>query len=316
MMPHKEVLILTALEPRRQGSGIDAMSEQSKAASHRVARITDSTCDIPADLLDRYDISFVPCFILWGEEAYRDRLDLAPVEFYRRLQTDPRYPSTSNPTPAHFVEAYRASLDAGAAEIVVVTVSSAMSGTFQCATQAAGMVDARVHVVDSRGPTMSLGWQVLAAARAREAGADAAGMVAAANKARASMVQLVALDTLEYLHKGGRIGNATRLVGSLLNVKPMVYIDHVSGLVEQAGRSRTRRHSIETLYAEFFRRLGPRRPVRVAVLHGNVPDDARALAGRIQREQAPAELLMNITGPVLGVHTGPGALALCGYVDD
>ena len=163
---------------------------------------------------------------------------------------------------------------------------------------------------------MSLGWQVLAAARAREEGLTAEEMIARADTVRGKLVQIVCLDTLEYLHRGGRIGSAQRFIGGLLDIKPLVQINHETGLVEACGQARTRRKSIELLLERFFGELDTGKPMHVAVLHGNAPDEAAALAERIRTTYAPKELLVNITGPVLGVNTGPGALALCGYTDD
>jgi DegV family protein with EDD domain len=282
---------------------------------HQVALVTDSTCDIPDDLLEKYDIAVVPSLVIWGDDALRDRVDIQPEEFYRRLERDPEFPTTSHPTPQDFLETYGEAAQEGAREIVVITVSSAMSGTIETARHAGGMIDIPVHVVDSKGPTMSVGWQVLAAARAREAGGDASAMVKAANEARQGMVQIVCLDTLEYLHKGGRIGGATRFVGTMLKIKPLVTINHQTGLVEAGKRVRTRRKALEALYEEFFQQLDTLKELRVAVLHGDARQDAEMMAERIQRAFAPAELLVNITGPVLGVHTGPRAIALCGYTE-
>jgi DegV family protein with EDD domain len=283
------------------------------------AIIADSTCDIPAELIERYHIAVIPQIIIWGDQELRDRVDLQPEEFYRRLSSAPQLPTTSQPTVDSFREHYQAAQAAGATDIVVLTVSSAMSGTYQTALRAAPLVEAPVHVIDAKGPTMSLGWQTLAAARAREAGADPAGIIAAADYVRQAVVQFVYLDTLEYLYKGGRIGNAARFVGALLDLKPLIEINHQTGLVEGADRVRTRRKGIETLYQRFFEKLdaasAARRPLHIAVLHGNAPEDAARLAERIRQEYQPAELLINITGPVLGLHTGPRALALCGYAE-
>jgi DegV family protein with EDD domain len=297
---------------------------------HTIALITDSTCDIPDELLALYEIALVPASISWGSDILLDRIEIGAAEFYRRLTTDPIYPTTACPSPEHFRQAYETARDDGAAEVVVVTVSSAMSGTYRSALLAAELVDFPVHVIDARGPTLSSGWQALAAARAREAvegaapddvppGSIAQAMIEAAERARRGMAQWVALDTLEYLHKGGRIGNATRFIGTLLNIKPLVYINHESGLVEAGQSIRTRRRSIEALYQSFFGQLGlhpgERCPLRMAVLHGGAPEEAAELAQRIRQEYQPVELLETITSPVLGVHTGPRALALCGYVD-
>ncbi len=283
------------------------------------AIIADSTCDIPAELIERYHIDVIPQIIIWGDQELRDRIDLQPEEFYRRLSTAPQLPTTSQPTVKSFGEHYQAAQASGATDIVVLTVSSAMSGTYQTALQAAQLAEVPVHVIDAKGPTMSLGWQTLAAARAREAGRDTAGIIAAAECVRRTIVQFVYMDTLEYLYKGGRIGNATRFIGALLDLKPLVEINHQTGLVEGADRVRTRRKGIETLYQRFFEKfaasIAARRPLHIAVLHGNAPEDAALLANRIRQEYQPAELLINITGPVLGLHTGPRALALCGYTE-
>ncbi len=281
--------------------------------SQRVALITDSTCDLPAELLQQYEVAVVPSFVVWGSDVLADRVDLQPEEFYRRLTTDRAYPTTAHPAPADFGRLYEVAQRQGAEGVVVITVSSAMSGTHDAAQQAAAKAPLPVHVVDSRGPTMTVGWQVLAAARAREAGGDAQAMIAAADRVRRGLVQIVYLDTLDYLHKGGRIGGAAHLIGTLLNIKLLVHINHETGLVEPEGRARTRKSGIEQLYQAFFRQLDTSRPLHIAVLHGNCRPDAEALAERIRQEYRPQELLISVTGPVLGVHTGPGALALCGY---
>jgi len=281
-----------------------------------IALITDSTCDIPQVMIDQYGITVIPQFVVWGSEILRDRVDLSAEDFYQRLEKDPVWPTTTLPSPLDFEKVFRDTIVGGAQEIVVMTVSSAMSGTFQLAKQVGQQMDVPVHVVDSKGPTMSLGWQVLAAARIREVGGSALKMVEAAARVRDNLVQIVCLDTLEYLHRGGRIGNATHFIGSLLNIKPLVQINHISGLVESCGQARTRKKSIEMLVNRFFERLAPEKPKRVAVLHGNALPEAQALADRIEKEYDPLELLVNITGPVLGIHTGPRALALCGYTEE
>ncbi len=279
------------------------------------ALITDSTCDIPQAMIDQYGITVIPLGVVWGDEILRDRVDLSPEEFYRRLEQDPVWPTSTLPSPAEFEQIYRDAIVKGAKEIVVMTVSGAMSGTFQLADQVGKRMEVPVHVIDSKGPTMSLGWQVLAAARVRELGGGAAKMIEAAAGVREKLVQIVCLDTLEYLHRGGRIGNATRFIGGLLDIKPLVEINHITGLVEFCGQARTRKKSIETLVGHFFEKLSPEKPKRIAVLHGGALPEAQALADRI-KDFNPLELLVNITGPVLGIHTGPRALALCGYTED
>lgn len=163
---------------------------------------------------------------------------------------------------------------------------------------------------------MGLGWQVLAAARAREAGGDVPAMVEAADKARESMVLLVCLDTLEYLHRGGRIGGAAKFVGTMLKLKPLILVNHTTGLIEAGKRIRTRKKALQALVEEFSDSLDISKRTRIAVLHGDARGDADKLAERVRREFSPAEIVLNTTGPVIGIHTGPGAIALCGYAED
>jgi DegV family protein with EDD domain len=245
----------------------------------------------------------------------RDRVDITPQEFYQRLVHDPQLPSTTQPGPDDFERAYRREIEAGAREIVIFTVSSAMSGTFQLAKQVGDQMPVPVHVVDSKGPTMSLGWQVLAAARAREAGASTTHMITAADEVRQRMAQVVLMDSLKHLQRTGRIGRASRMVGSMISLKPLVKINHQTGLVEPAGRARTRKKAIDLLIKLFFDQLEVNKPMHIAVLHGNALAEAEALAERIRGTYHPHELVLNMTGPVLGVNTGPSALALCGYTD-
>ncbi len=278
--------------------------------------ITDSTCDLPQDLLEHYGIIVVPQIVVWGNEQYRDRVDLSPAEFYRRLTTDPLPPHSSLPRREAFQEAYQHALRQGAQALMVLTISSAMSGTYALAQTAAQRLNVPVAIVDAKGPTMSLGWQVLAAARAREAGADLNSLIEQVARVRKKLVQYVGMDTLDYLRQGGRIGSAIKWAGAQLKVKPLVAINHQTGLVEPAGLARTHAGLVDLLYARFFEALKGQTHLRVAVLHGNVPAEAEALADRIRNDHHPLELLINSTGPVLGINTGPGALALCGYSDD
>jgi DegV family protein with EDD domain len=160
---------------------------------------------------------------------------------------------------------------------------------------------------------MSLGWQVLAAARAREAGGDVADLLAAVERVRQRVQLQICLDTLEYVYRGGRIGNARRLAGAMLNIKPLIYVNHEVGIVEAGGMAMTRRKSLEMLYNKFFSLLDVSRPLRVAVMHGDADQDAAEMYDRVYREHHPVELLTNITGPALGINTGPQTVALCGY---
>ncbi|MBW6465817.1 MAG: DegV family protein [Brevefilum sp.] len=280
-----------------------------------IAILADSTCDIPENLVAHYDIRIVPQYIIWGDEQFLDRVELSPQSFYERLASDSQKPTSSQATAADFLAAINQAAEDGAGEAVILTVSSAMSGTYQMAKSAAEKAQIPVSVIDSKGPTMTLGWQVLAAARARDEGASMAEIIQRVAKVRESLVQVVAMETLEYLAYGGRIGDAAKWVGTMLKVKPVVMINHETGRVEPAGLARTHKAMLRMLEKKFFDAVGPGKRLHIAVLHGNALDEAERLAEHIRVKHNPAELLINITGPVLGINTGPGALALCGYAE-
>lgn len=279
----------------------------------KIFLITDSTCDIPRHLIEEHQILVVPLTIIWGDEQFQDGVDLQPEDFYRRLESDPAFPSTSQPSPGDMLEAYQTARERGAEEILVLTLSSAMSGTHESAVKAAEGFDLPVHVHDSKSNSMGLGWQVLAAAQARDAGDSPRKMMEKADQVRKNMRYLISLDTLEYLHRGGRIGGASRFIGTLLNLKPQIAVNHQTGEVEGGRRSRTRKKALGDLYDDFTAGLDPQKTIRVAVLHNASLDAAEQLADRIEEEYAPEELLINIVSPILGVHTGPRAVAICGY---
>lgn len=281
----------------------------------KITFITDSTCDIPQILVEEHQITIAPCYVLWGEKTYRDREDITSHEFYQRLQSDPIHPTTSCPSPQDFLQVFQAARADGAEAIITVTLSSAMSNTHESACQAAAEMDIPVHVVDAKGPSMTIGWQILAGARAYQAGADVQSVLQTINNTRNKMVLLVSMNTIEYLHRGGRIGSAARFIGNVLDMKPVIQINHQTGLVEGLKRVRTYRKAVNVMYDEFFEQLGDATRARIAVLHGNNPGAAQKLVERIQADFSPLEIVTNITGPVLGINTGPGALALCGYTD-
>lgn len=279
----------------------------------RIALITDSTCDLPEKYLEKYDIQVVPLTIIWGGSQFLDGVDLGAEEFYQRLDLDPTLPTTSQPSPQQMAQAYEKARDAGAEEILMITISSAMSGTHESALIAAELVDIPVQVLDSKSNSMSLGWQVLAAARARENGGDLQSMIDAADQARSTMVYIITLDTLEYLHKGGRIGGASHFIGNLLNLKPQISVDHQTGQVAGGRRSRTRKKALADLYKDFFALVDADKDLHIAVLHNAALEEAQELVGKIEEEFHPVEILISIVSPVLGVHTGPRAVAICGY---
>jgi len=279
----------------------------------RIALVTDSTCDIPEAWRKKYEITVLPLTIVFGEEQLLDGVDISAQAFYERLVTDKQHPTTSQPSPNDFMDIFEKVKDAGAEEILCITISSAMSGTMVSAAQAAKEFSIPVRVMDSRNNSMGLGWQVIAAARAWEAGGGMEEMIAAAEKVREKMVFYISLDTIEYLSKGGRIGDAVKWVDSALRIKPMITVKPDTGTVGMGMPARSRKIGMKNLYKTFFKHLDTSKPMHIAVLHNNALADAEAMAARIKGEFEPAELFIQIVSPILGVHTGPGPVALCGY---
>jgi DegV family protein with EDD domain len=280
------------------------------------AIVTDSTCDIPRSLIEKYQITIVYHTIIWANKEYKDWIEMTSEEFYRKLDEGGPIPTTSQASIQDYYEVFQNVKNQGAKEILVFTVSSAMSGAFQSATNAAGMMDIPVHVVDSKGPTMSLGWQVLAAARVREKGGSLEQMIAETANVRKSLVLIVGMNTIEYLYHGGRIGLAKKLIGSALQIKPVILINHEKGIVEPDGSARTYRNMVEMVYRRFGEKIIRQGKLHIAVLHGAAVSEAENLAERIRKDFNPIELFITLTGPVLGINTGPKAVAICGYSEE
>jgi DegV family protein with EDD domain len=281
-----------------------------------IALITDSTNDLPLEYREKYQIYVVPLTIVWGENQYLDGIELKAEDFYARLGKDAGMPTTSQPTPKQFLEKYQQAVAEGANEIVVITISSAMSGTIGSARTAAQDFSVPVHIVDSKSNSMSLGWQVLAAARAREHGGTAEQMIAAADQVRKGLHYHIILETIDYLFHGGRIAGAARLINGILHLKPQIRVNHETGSVEAGDIAHTRAQAIDHLYKSFFKHFDGTRPLHIAVLHNAALAEAEALAKKVRAEFNPEELIISIVSPVLGVHTGPQALALCGYAEE
>jgi DegV family protein with EDD domain len=282
--------------------------------THRIAIVTDSTCDIPPDLLDEYRIIVVPQYLIWGEEELRDMYDIDNETFYARLTTDPVHPQTTYADAATFAHTVR-EFAPDATEAVVVTVSSQLSGTMNSAYGARDLLDIPLHVLDSLSASMGLGWQVLAAARARDRGADVETILAEIRRVRERSSLFFTVDTLEYLHKGGRVSGLARFVGSAIQLKPLLVVDTATGRIELCERVRTRERALRRLVEVTFERVDPAQPLHIAVLHGAAPDDARTVHDEIETLYHPDELLLGQTTPTIGVHSGPGVVSVCAYND-
>ena len=267
--------------------------------------VTDSTSDIPADLATGLGLTVVPLNVNFGTETFKDGVTMSADEFYERLTSGSTLPTTSQPSPGDFVEVYDR-LGEGADGIVSVHLSARESGTYNSAVQAKAETKAEcpIEVVDSEQFSMGLGMIAMSAARAASDGAGVEEVVAAANEAKTRSEVVCMFETLDYLVKGGRVGKAQGMVGSLLNIKPMIIIR--DGQVHQLAKVRTFRKSVARL-KETARGFAPLESL--AVLHSTTPDAAQELADDL-RDLLPsgAEPYIARFGPVIGTYTGPGAL--------
>lgn len=277
----------------------------------KVAIVTDSTAYIPPELLKSYDVKIVPLQLIWGEQTFRDNVDITPAEFYERLPRVKAHPTTSQPSPAAFKEIYDRLIAEGF-DILSVHISSKLSGTIDSATQAKQMLPGTaIEVVDSLSTSMSLGFPVLAAARAAAQGASLAECKIIAEQGCKNTGVLFAVNTLEFLHKGGRIGGAQAFLGTALNLKPILEVR--DGRIEAVERVRTMNKAVDRLLELASERIGSRRPVSLAVLHAASPEAAETLLVRARSlfgVSDVSEAIISPVSPVLGVHVGPGTLGV------
>ncbi len=268
----------------------------------QVRVVTDSTADLPQETLHRLGISVVPLSVHFGDEAYLDGVEMTSEQFLERLATTRQMPKTSAPS----VEAFRSSFEGGdASGVVCITISSKLSGTYNSAQQAARQVTSvPVRVVDSGSASMAAGFAVIAAAEAAQAGASLEEVERAARHHLARTHILFFADTLEFLQRGGRIGRASSLVGSILDIKPVLTVK--DGEVEQYQRTRTRGKAIQVLVDWAVSR--PRQQL-VVIWSTNEPELQRLLDG-LGRTFPREEIVVTTYGPVLGAHLGPGAMGV------
>lgn len=267
--------------------------------------VTDSSCDLPEDLVEQHRIEIVPLTIRFGHEELIDRKELSTAEFWDRVRNSDLLPETAAPSAGAFEEAFRRLVTEGADEIVCVNISSQLSATMQSAKVAAEAVsgECRVEVVDSRSVSMGLGNLCVAAARLADDGARTNAILADLADRRDRTRLYGTLDTLDFLRKGGRIGAAQHLLGSVLSIKPLIEID---GTVTEGGKVRTRSKALRVL-AERVRDAGPLEAL--AVPHSQATDIDDFLA--VLAETVPGvDPLVCQLGPVVGTHGGPGVIGV------
>ena len=281
----------------------------------KIAIVTDSTAYIPQEFINQYDIKDAASYSIWdgGKEIYRDGLEMTPTEFYARLQESTDIPSTSQATVADFDEIFKP-LVAEGRPIVAIHVSPKLSGTMQSATLAKeNYPGAKIELVNSMSVSMELGFQVLAAARAAKAGKSYEEVVEIAREAQKSTGVYFVVDTLEYLHRNGRIGGASRLLGTALSMKPLLFID--DGQVEPLEKVRSKKKAKARLLDIVGEKLEGKQNVRIAVLHAATEEEAFELLREAEERFNPVEAVMADVSPAVGANVGPGTVGLA-YIFD
>jgi DegV family protein with EDD domain len=272
--------------------------------------VCDSTADLDPEFRAAHTVRVVPLKVIFGEETFADGVDMTSEEFYARLAAPGSFPRTSQPTPAEFEAVFR-ELGADGGTIVCTTISSDLSGTYASATQArAAVPELDIRVIDTRSVAPGHYAAVREAVRVIEAGGDADQVVAAISSVQSSARVLFTVETLEFLRRGGRIGGARAMLGSLLDVKPVLEIR--GGVIEPVARVRTYPRAIDRVVEEFSRSAASWGGAELIVAHADRPRIAAALVERM-RSQASGTPALTVVGPVIGCHSGPGAIGVGFY---
>ena len=276
----------------------------------KIALVTDSTSYIPKEVREKYPITVVPQVVIWEGVSYEDDVTITTDQFYSRLRTARVMPTTSQVSVINMHKAFSALLEQGY-EVLGMFVSSKLSGTYQSAVlgrdQLASGKD-KVDIIDSETTAMALGFQVLSVARAAQDGASLADCRALAEKARAYTGVYLTVETLEFLHRGGRIGGAQRFLGTALNLKPILAVE--GGRVEPVERVRTRGKALDRVVEIVAEKCAGKSPVRLATLHADSPNDAKYMLDKITPLVNPTETIFAAVSPAVGANAGPGTVGL------
>jgi DegV family protein with EDD domain len=274
----------------------------------KVALVTDSTASIPIEYMQKHNIKVAPQILVWANETYRDGVDIQSDEFFSRLSEAKVMPTTSQASPQSFCDIYEQLLGHDYS-ILTVVISEELSGTLASARQAKEQFPkAPIEIVDSRTTAMAMGFIVLLAARAAEDGASLAECKQLAEAACKNTGVIFTVETLEFLHRGGRIGGGARLLGTALNLKPILEV--TNGRVEAVERIRTRKKSLNRVIELVEEHIAGRQPVRIASLHANAPEAAQQLLEEANKRLHAIESIFAEVSPVVGNHAGPGTVGL------
>ena len=280
----------------------------------RIAIITDSTANLPVESIKRYNIQTIPLKIQWGNETFLDGVDMTLDEFYTRLSHNKTLPTTSQPSSQDFLQVFEKLADQ-CDGIVVTLISSGISGTVASAQAAARQFNCvPVEIIDTHITSIGQVLIILAAARAAEQGKSLQEVRRTAEEVAQQMRAFFAVETLEYLHRGGRINGATRYLGTALDIKPILYFDH-EGKIDALERVRTKRKAMQRLIS-LAEEQANGRPVHAGIVHANAPQEAQEFRGEVIKRLNCSEIFTIEFSPVIGVHVGPGTIGIALYKEN
>ncbi len=281
----------------------------------KVAVVTDSCASIPENLIESLKITWVPYYIHRGKEVLRDLLTIQRDAFYRWLPTARELPTTASPGPGDYLKAYNQVVEeSGAQEIISIHMTSKGSGAYQAAKAAQAMAsetmqNIKIEVIDTLNVSMCHGWMVIEAARAALAGKSLADILALVKKMMPVTRMIQTADTLKYLYMGGRIGRAKHLVGTLLNIKPLISME--DGVIVALGQARSRQRAYQIMAEKVEAAVGHMGKIKIAYVHAAAPQEVGKIRALIEERLQCVETLIAELSPALGVHTGPGTAGLC-----
>ena len=277
----------------------------------KIAIVTDSSAFIPEEETRGLDIYEIPLWMFWDDDRIRDGVDLTPEQFYSRLKKSDTIPTSSQPSAGEFISFFK-QISQEYDAIAAVLVSSQLSGTVASALAAvAELPEIPIEVVDTLGVSMSLGFCVLAAAKAAAAGQSLEQVAEAARQMSRRVHFLFAVDTLEFLHKGGRIGGAKALFGTALSIKPLLHFQE--GRIEPLMQVRTKKKAVATMLDQAAERLNGKRMLEAALLDIDVPEEGDRVGEMVASRFPGVRLIRSTVSPVVGTHAGPGTIGLAFY---
>jgi len=282
-----------------------------------VAIVTDSAASIPEAMIGRLNIHWVPYYIHRGQEVLRDLVTIQHDAFYKWLPTARELPKTASPGPGDYVQMYEGlAQNEDVREIVSIHMTSKGSGAYQAALVAKQMIEEkipslRVEVIDTLNVSMCQGWMAIEAARAALAGQSLGDIVNQVKKMMPITRMIQTADTLKYLYMGGRIGRAKHLVGSLLNIKPLIGME--DGVIVPLGQARSRMKAYGAMVEMVEAAIGTMGQIKIAYVHAAAQEEAEKIKDLIERRLTCVESLIAELSPALGVHTGPGTAGVCYY---